>query len=91
MAKIVSEPKEIIATKTIKEGNYTIELDEEEFAVLAVLVGNISGGKGELTKNVFRLWNGVFEKYYIQTYLNNTDLENSLYSKFNKLYLGYDT
>lgn len=88
MAKIVSEPKETIITKTIKEGNYTIELDEEEFAVLAVLVGSITGGKGELTKKVFNLWNSVFEKYYIQTYLYNTDNKNSLYSKFKELYSG---
>lgn len=87
MAKIVSEPKATIVTKIIKEGNYTIELDEEEFAVLAVLVGSISGGKGELTKKVFKLWNSVFEKYYRQTYLNNTDNKNSLYSKFKELYM----
>lgn len=88
MAKIVSEPKETIITKTIKEGNYTIELDEEEFAILAVLVGSIKGGKGELTKKIFNLWYGVFEKYYIKTCRDNADNKNSLYSKFKELYSG---
>lgn len=80
MAKVTIKPAVV---KVVEAATYTLELSEEEFAALAVLVGSC-GGESEDTmweEVLTPLWDSVFKKYFIDTGMGDS---GSLYGKYNK-------
>ena len=78
MAKVTIKPAVV---KVVEAATYTLELSEEEFAALAVLVGSCGGPpEGTIREEVLTpLWDSVFKKYYIDTSMGDSD---SLYQKY---------
>lgn len=85
MAKITENKGmvEVVVTKEVTT-SYTLDLSEEEYVAMAVLVGSLSGG-GQLKDIVGSLWKDVFEKYYIKNVIESEDKGvDILYNKLRK-------
>lgn len=70
MAKVTINPA-VTKTKVVEvsPATYTLELNEQEFTALMVLVGMV-GGEPEGIRNdtLTPLWESVFEKKYLEDY-----------------------
>lgn len=77
MAKVTIKPPVV---KVVEAATYTLELNEKEFAALAVLVGSCYGKpEGTIREEVLTpLWDSVFKKYYV----DSMDDSDSLYQKY---------
>lgn len=78
MAKVTIKPAVV---KVVEAATYTLELSEEEFAALAVLVGTCNGEpKGNMREEVLTpLWDSVFKGYYVDS---SRVASESLYQKY---------
>lgn len=84
MAKVTIKPAVV---KVVEDATYTLELSEEEFAALAVLVGTCNGEpKGNMREEALTpLWDSVFKDYYIDS---GYGASGTLYGKYhNQLWI----
>ena len=80
MAKVTINPA-VTETKVVEvsPATYTLELSEQEFVALMVLVGRVGGEPEGIRDDVLNpLWESVFEKKFLENYT----VEGSLYHKY---------
>lgn len=66
MAKVTINPA---VTVEVSPATYTLELNEQEFVALMVLVGMVGGEtEGTLSAVLISLWNSVFSKKFLEDY-----------------------
>ena len=70
MAKVTINPA-VTETKVVEvsPATYTLELNEQEFTALMILVGMVGGEPKGIRNDVLNpLWNSVFSKKFIEDY-----------------------
>ena len=70
MAKVTINPA-VTETKVVEvsPATYTLELNEQEFVALMVLVGMVGGEPEGIRNDVLNpLWKSVFEQKYVEDY-----------------------
>ena len=70
MAKVTINPA-VTETKVVEvsPATYTLELNEQEFTALMVLVGMVGGDPEGIRNDVLNpLWSSVFSKKYVEDY-----------------------
>ena len=68
MAKVTIKPA-VTETKVVEVATYTLELNEQEFTALMVLVGMVGGEPKGIRNDVLNpLWNSVFSKKFEEDY-----------------------
>lgn len=81
MAKVTINPA-VTETKVVEvsPATYTLELSEQEFTALMVLVGMVGGEPKGIRNDVLTpLWDSVFCKKFLEDY---AFIEGSLYNKY---------
>lgn len=81
MAKVTINPA-VTETKVVEvsPATYTLELNEQEFVALMVLVGMVGGEPEGIRNDVLNpLWNSVFEQSFIKNYAFKGDTLHNNY------------
>ena len=77
MAKVTINPA---VTAEISPASYTLELNEQEFTALMVLVGMVSGKPEGIRNDVLNpLWKSVFEQKFMDDYASG---QGKLYNNY---------
>lgn len=81
MAKVTINPA-VTETKVVEvsPATYTLELNEQEFTALMVLVGMVGGEPEGIRNDVLNpLWKSVFEQKYVEDYAFKEDTLHESY------------
>ena len=81
MAKVIINPA-VTETKVVEvpPATYTLELNEQEFTALMVLVGMVGGEPEGIRNDVLNpLWKSVFEQKYVEDYAFKEDTLHESY------------
>ena len=93
MAKVTINPA-VTETKVVEvsPATYTLELNEQEFVALMVLVGMVGGEPEGIRYDVLNpLWKSVFEQSFLENYAFKGDtLHNNYLNQISRLIFTHD-